>query len=281
MVGAMTRLRQVPWRALRLAAALLLPPTAGAAAQDSWESPEHSACLQRAAGAPEAALEEALAWEAAGGGPAALHCQAVALIGSGDYARAAALLEELPNALPGDAVDGRAALLGEAGNAWILANDMPRAVAAFDAAIALVPNAASLRIDRALALALAGDYWAAIDDLNVAEDLAPDRADLLIFRATAYRLLEVFDQISHDLLGQDRCFREQAVERVANQGPSRVTVRAMQLEIGVNYRVRSKVTLTLQVQQVLPFGDVQQLRLLGHGFHHLRFPFRRPLVGLL
>lgn len=200
MVGAMTRLRQVPWRALRLAAALLLlPPTAGAAAQDSWESPEHSACLQRAAGAPEAALEEALAWEAAGGGPAALHCQAVALIGSGDYARAAALLEELPNALPGDAVDGRAALLGEAGNAWILANDMPRAVAAFDAAIALVPNAASLRIDRALALALAGDYWAAIDDLNVAEDLAPDRADLLIFRATAYRLLEVFDLALADL----------------------------------------------------------------------------------
>jgi tetratricopeptide (TPR) repeat protein len=194
----MTRLRQGPWRALGLAALLLLP-AAGAAAQDAWESPEHAACLRRAAEAPEAALEDALGWEAAGGGPAALHCQAVALIGSGEYARAAAILEDLPNALPDAGADGRAALLGEAGNAWILANDMPRAVAAFDAAIALVPGVASLHIDRALALALAGDYWAAIDDLNAAEDLAPDRADLLIFRATAYRLLEVYDLALADL----------------------------------------------------------------------------------
>lgn len=199
MVGAMTRLRQVPWRALRLAAPLLLLPAAGAAAQETWESSAHAACLQRAAEAPEAALEEALGWAAAGGGPAALHCQAVALIGSGDYARAAMILEDLPNTLPEAAVDGRAALFGEAGNAWILANDMPRAVAAFDAAIALVPNVAALHIDRALALALAGDYWAAIDDLNVAEDLDPGRADLLIFRATAYRLLEVYDLALADL----------------------------------------------------------------------------------
>ena len=193
----MTRFRQ-GFR-LALLPALLLAPAAAAAAEGTWESAAHADCLQQAATAPEIARESALAWEAEGGGAAALHCQAVALIGLGDYARAAAILEDLANTIPGATPDDRAAVLGEAGNAWILADDMPRAVAAFDAAIALVPESVALRIDRALALALAGDLWAAIDDLNAAEDLAPGRADLLIFRATAYRLLEVYDLALADL----------------------------------------------------------------------------------
>lgn len=183
-----------------LAVLLSLTATAGPAVADSaWESADHSACLEQAALDPAAGLERALAWDAEGGGAAAQHCLAVARIGLGQYAEAAALLEDLANRLPDPTPDARAALLGEAGNAWILADDLPRAIAAFDAAIGLVGNAASLYIDRALALALAGDYWAAIDDLNAAEDLSPDRPDLLIFRASAYRYLEVYDLALADL----------------------------------------------------------------------------------
>jgi tetratricopeptide (TPR) repeat protein len=194
----MTRLRQA-WAPLLLPLLLLPLSPRPAAADAAWDSSRHADCLQHAAGDPAAALEEALTWDAEGGGAAAQHCQAVALTGLGEYTKAAALLEDLVNRVPDQSDDGRAALLAEAGNAWILANDLPRAVAAFDAAIKLVPGDAGLHIDRALALALAGDYWAAIDDLNAAEDLAPDRADLLIFRATAYRYLEVYDLAAADL----------------------------------------------------------------------------------
>jgi tetratricopeptide (TPR) repeat protein len=181
---------------LPLLAALCLASVAQA--QQGWHSAEHGACLAQAAGDPEGALERARQWEALEGGAAPRHCLAVALIGLGRYNEAAYILESLVNEV--DAPDDvRAALLAEAGNAWLLANEMPRAIAAFDSAIALAPDNASLLVDRALALALAGDYWAAVDDLNSAEVLAPDRIDVLLFRATAYRLLEVYELAAADL----------------------------------------------------------------------------------
>jgi hypothetical protein len=74
------------------------------------------------------------------------------------------------------------------------------------------------------------------------------RFEFLVVDQDAGCLFKVFHQIAHDLLGQDRCLCEQAIERVANQCTSRVTVRTMKLEIGVDYRVRSKMALALQVQ---------------------------------
>jgi tetratricopeptide (TPR) repeat protein len=175
---------------------LAAPP---ALAQAGWHSQEHSACLAQAAGDPEGALERARRWEGLEGGAPARHCLAVAMIGVGRYGEAAYILEALVNEVQTAAPDERAALLAEAGNAWMLANDLQRAVGALDAALELTPDNASLFVDRALALALAGDYWAAVDDLNSAEVLAPDRADVLLFRATAYRLLEVYELAAADL----------------------------------------------------------------------------------
>jgi len=190
-------------QALLLLAPLLLAPAppalAQAGTQAGWHSSEHGACLAQAAGDPERALERARTWEAMQGGTPARHCLAVALIGLGRFTEAAQILEALVNEVQESAPEVRSALLAEAGNAWVLANDLPRAVAAFDAAVTLTPNNASLHVDRALALALAGDYWAAIDDLNSAEVLAPDRTDVLLFRATAYRLLEVYELAAADL----------------------------------------------------------------------------------
>jgi tetratricopeptide (TPR) repeat protein len=175
---------------------LLLPMPA--LAQVGWDTAEHSACLAQAAGDPAGAVERARKWEALGGGPASRHCLAVAMVGLGQYSDGAYILESLVNEVQAQPPE-RSALLAEAGNAWLLANDLKRALAAFDAAIKLTSDNASLYVDRALALALAGDYWAAIDDLNQAEVLAPDRIDVLLFRATAYRILEVYELAAADL----------------------------------------------------------------------------------
>jgi tetratricopeptide (TPR) repeat protein len=175
---------------------LAAPP---ALAQAGWHSSEHGACLAQAAGDPAGAVERARRWEGLEGGAPARHCLAVAMIGVGRYSEAAHILESLVNEVQTAAPDERAALLAEAGNAWMLANDLPRALSALDAAIKLTPDNASLFVDRALALALAGDYWAAVDDLNSAEVLAPDRSDVLLFRATAYRILEVYELAAADL----------------------------------------------------------------------------------
>lgn len=178
---------------------LLLAHSGAAGAAESWHSQRHADCLTEAAADPEAAFDSALGWEAAGGGAAARHCIAVALIGLGAYVEAAKELEALVNETPDPSPEGRAALLAEAGNAWVLADDLERAIAAFDAAIELVPQAPGLYVDRGLALALAGDLWQAVDDLNRAEDLEPDRIDVLVYRATAYRYLEAYELAAADL----------------------------------------------------------------------------------
>lgn len=177
-----------------------LPP---AAAQEggAWQGERHGQCLAQAVAEPEAALDAALDWQAAepAAASAARHCAAVALIGLGAYAQAAAELEALASLAPDPTPEGRAALLAEAGNAWVLADDLTRAIALLDEAIALLPEAASLHVDRGLALALAGDFWGAVDDFNRAEDLDPERVDVLIYRATAYRYLEAWELAAADL----------------------------------------------------------------------------------
>lgn len=57
-----------------------------------------------------------------------------------------------------------------------------------------------------MALGLAGQYWEAIDDLNAALDLKPDHTEALIYRASAWRLLESYDLAMTDIenvLGRD------------------------------------------------------------------------------
>lgn len=192
-MGAMPTRQAVP-AALFLLSLLCQPALAAA-----WNGSQHTACLARAAGQPEEALEFAQSWEARGGGDPARHCAAAALVGLGRYGEAARLYEALVNSPSATEPETRAGLLAEAGNAWLLAGDIGRAIAAFDAAVALVPDAPGLYVDRAVAFALAGDDWHAIDDLNRAEDLDPRRVEVFIYRATAYRYLEVYDLAREDI----------------------------------------------------------------------------------
>ncbi len=160
---------------------------------------EYRDCMVLARAAPEDGFESALAWAAMGGSEGAKHCAAVALIGLGHYAEAARRLERLAAAMRTGAVDLRACVLAQAGQAWLLAEDTGRAYAVQSAALAIDRDNVELLLDRGITLATAKTYWEAVDDLNRALDLAPGRPDLLVLRASAYRYLDALELARHDI----------------------------------------------------------------------------------
>jgi tetratricopeptide (TPR) repeat protein len=135
---------------------------------------------------PSGAYAFADAWFATGGGPAAGHCQGLAAIALGDPQSGAGLLEQA--AAASRAPNGaRAAVLGQAMQAWLMADDPAHAFDAASKAIALAPDNPDLLVDRSIAAATMERYLDAIDDLNRALLLDPDRVDALTFRAAAWR----------------------------------------------------------------------------------------------
>ncbi len=151
---------------------------------------EYTACMALVEEDAEEAFETALAWESMGGGNAARHCAAVALIGLGHFREAAARLEALAEALGRSRPDLRAGTLAQAGQAWLLAGETERAYAAQTTALGLEPDNLELLIDRSITLARAANYRAAVDDLNRAARMAPGRSDILVLRASAQRYLD-------------------------------------------------------------------------------------------
>ncbi|MEK7245292.1 MAG: hypothetical protein AAB223_04665 [Pseudomonadota bacterium] len=171
---------------LFLVAGVALAPLAPAVA-DSDAAPErrYRACMARARTAPQAAFDDALAWTGLGGGQAARHCLAAALIGLGQHAEGARRLEGLAQ----DARDGamRAELLAQAAQGWLLAGDGGRADDVLTAAIRIAPANPALLIDRAGARAPLKRYGEAAEDLTAALARLPRRADALALRASARR----------------------------------------------------------------------------------------------
>ncbi len=97
------------------------------------------------------------------------------------------------------------ALLGQAGNAWLLGDFPSNAISVLSAALSvgssqLAPSEeADLRIDRARALA-ALERWAEAEaDLDKALSLDPERAAAYLFRATARRMENRLDLALEDL----------------------------------------------------------------------------------
>ncbi|MBX2830143.1 MAG: tetratricopeptide repeat protein [Rhodospirillales bacterium] len=162
------------------------------------EKQQYQDCIKLAQLKPEEGFESAIAWRDLGGGEPARHCVAVALISLGKYEEAATRLD----ALAKDSTAERgvvAGMLAQAGQAWMMANNLEFAWRDQSRALELVPNNPQLWVDRAMALGLAGEYWEAIDDLNKALDLAPNQADVLIYRASAWRMLESYDLAMSDI----------------------------------------------------------------------------------
>lgn len=156
-------------------------------------------CLSRARSAPQAAFDEAKAWASRGGGDAARHCAALALLHGGEAELAAEELEQLANTMGSRPAALRAEILAQAARAWLAVDDLARARMAATAALRLDARNPEIWIDRAEALAGARAYWEAIDDLNRALDIDPKRAEALVFRAAAYRHVEVADLAREDV----------------------------------------------------------------------------------
>lgn len=150
---------------------------------------QYKHCVALARQNPTEGWEESLAWASLGGGEAARHCGAIALIGLRQYDEAATRLEEMAKESHASAVL-RAGMLAQAGQTWLVAKNPERAYAAQSAALQLVPDAPDLLVDRAESLAEAKNYKEALNDLDKALVGAPNRADALTFRASAKRFLD-------------------------------------------------------------------------------------------
>ena len=150
-------------------------------------SREYAACMDLARSDPQKGFERARLWFEQGGKAAAVHCSAVALIGQRQFALAAKTFEHLAKDGQGTPVALKGDLLGQAGQAWLMAGKDTRAIAAFSNAVAAAPKDVELLIDRAFAYAGLGRYAEAIGDLSRALGMAPGRADAYLYRAGAYR----------------------------------------------------------------------------------------------
>lgn len=201
-------------RVVLLAFALLSLP-APALAQTIEGPREYQACILVAKKNPEAGWEEALAWQSLGGGEAARHCAAVALIGLGKYGEAASRLETLANESV-RADDVRAEMLAQAAQAWMLQGNLPRADSAQRGALVLSPGNPDILLDHAVLLAQVSHYAEAVATLSQVLRAQPNRVEALTLRGTAFRYLDNLPGAEDDInqaLKLDPDFPDALLER--------------------------------------------------------------------
>ena len=180
-------------------AASQLPPTAQPSPDPNPDDPKltYDYCIQLTKVRPDQAIELAGKWIAIGGGDAARHCQALALIGMKNYGEGASRLEEIAQKSREITTPMRAAMLEQAGQAWMLEGEPQRAYDADTAALKLVAPGTGdeviIRVDRSATLAETSQYKEAIADLDAALKIEPDNGDALAFRAAAHRHLGELD----------------------------------------------------------------------------------------
>ena len=164
----------------------VLPVAVAAAAPASKPVKDrYTSCLALSDSNPLAALGEANGWSRSGGGVAADHCAALALVSLKRYGEAAAKLDAIARAPGVPNIAMRAEIFDQAGNAWMLDGNARNADASFSSALALGRPDPDLYADLARAKAMQKDWRSAEADLNAALALMPERPDLLVLRASA------------------------------------------------------------------------------------------------
>jgi tetratricopeptide (TPR) repeat protein len=162
------------------------------------EGHDYEQCLGMLTNDPDGAANFAEAWEATGGGDGATHCLGLATIATGDPEKGAQILQDLADKSHGPAV-ARAAVYGQADQAWLMANAPDQAFGAATLALSLSPDDPDLLVDRAVAAGLLERYQDAVDDLTHAIDIDPKRADAFVFRGSAWRHMGQLELAQDDI----------------------------------------------------------------------------------
>ncbi len=198
---------------------LALPAHAAVTAPPKENTAQHyQQCVAAVSRNAEEALKQALSWKDHGGGAAAEHCAALALIALKRPAEAAVYLDNIAREATSSTPRERAALLDQAGNAWLLAGVPGNADSMFTAALTLTPNDVDVLIDRASARALAKDWAGAEADLTRAYALNRTNPEILVLRSSARAALGRGSDARADIdaaLALDPTYPDALVERGA------------------------------------------------------------------
>jgi tetratricopeptide (TPR) repeat protein len=147
----------------------------------------------------ETAYEDSLRWLGEGARPAARYCNAMAILGMGNYREAAARLEELANAPDAGGLDDRAIYLAQAGNAWLLGGYSDAAIVTLTNALKIASSDPDILTDRGAAYLGTERYEEAIDDLDKALDIVPNAVETLQMRARAHLAQDNLDAAEADM----------------------------------------------------------------------------------
>ena len=129
---------------------------------------QYKACMALAKKSPEEAFETALTWRDLGGGDAAEHCVAAALIGLGQYTDAAGRMETLAGKAKQNS-SVKAGLLAHAAQAWLLADQAARAEVAAEEPIPDALDEGEKPFIRPFMIELSSDHYAL--DISKAKEL--------------------------------------------------------------------------------------------------------------
>ena len=165
---------------------------------------------------PQKGFDAAITWIGLGGGDAAKHCQAVALLELKQYQEAATRQETLARKIRAPKAF-RASLFGQAGQAWLMADNLVHAMKILTAAIKLDPKNLNFYVDRAQIAAVQKDYKRALNDLDKVLEEEPVYVDALVFRASAKRQLNQTDSAAVDI-GQALAKNEDHLEGLLERG---------------------------------------------------------------
>ncbi len=228
-----------------VAIALLTSPTV-LEAKTINHADQYEACMTLVQKAPSEAFDAGLAWKSYGGGEAAEHCIATALINMKRYQTGADRLEKLAD-ISRRPKEFKAQILAQAAQAWFLANEVDRARGVLTTALALDDTVSDFYVDRAQMRSAQNAFDDAIKDLDHALLLDGLNVDALIFRGTIYRLTEKFEEAMRD------------IKRAIALSPGNPDAL---LERGMLYRIEGSMdkarTDWLSVIEIDPYGDAAE-----------------------
>lgn len=155
---------------------------------ETRDQARYEACLAEVGENPEAGYETGLAWRAQGGGWPAQHCAALGLVAMGEVEMGARRLQTNAEGAVTATDRTRAVMMGQAGDAWLIAARPDRALAAFQRGRQFDPDDSGLARG-ALEAAHAARAWETVEEAADAL-IALDADDGLAWRLRGEARLE-------------------------------------------------------------------------------------------